>query len=276
MIVLDTDISKAKQPKKLPTVITSFNEEYYKRCGKEFVETFKQYWSPSIRLVVYYEGESSSFEMINGVSWRPIEEVEFLADYLDSLRFPIQHGIVGDRFDMWFDARQARKAFMEMYAMKKYGGKVFWLDADIVTHAHVPEDFLDRMLPDDKFNCFMGRDGWYHTESGFIGFNADHPIASRFAKNYLHTFITGVIFASLGHGRPCWNDCGGFDAVRHLMGNGDEFVNLAKDLPEGVMHPQANLEMAKYFLHFKGARKDTKTLQDGDIIKNGGHHGMDK
>ena len=267
MIVLDQDIAKAKQPKKLPTVITSFNAEGYKRYGKEFVETFKQYWSPNIRFVVYYEGETEDFEMVPGVSWIPMETVEFVVDYLENLRFPIMHGLVGNQFDMWFDARMGRKVFMQMHAMKQYGGKVFWIDADTVTHAHVPENFLDRMLPDDKFCCYLGRDGWYHTETGFIGFNAEHPIASKFSKNYLHTFITGVIFANMVHGRPGWNDCCGFDAIRHVLGNGDEFVNLAKDLPEGTMHPLANLEAAQYFFHFKGPRKDTKTLQKGDIIE---------
>ena len=46
----------------------------------------------------------------------------------------------------------------------------------------------------------------------------------------------------------------------------DEFVNLAKDLPQGTMHPLANLEAAKYFYHFKGNRKDTQQLKKGDII----------
>lgn len=267
MIVLDTDVEKAKQPlKKLPTVITSFNEEGYLRYGKEFVESWRKFWSPSIRLIVYYEGEAEKFEMLEGISWHPMETVEFLVDYLDNLRFPIFHGYVGSNFDMWFDARMGRKPFMQMHTMKKYGGKVFWIDADTVTHAHVPENFLDRMLPDDKFCCYLGRDGWYHTETGFIGFNGDHPIASKFSKNYLHTFITGVIFANMVHGRPGWNDCCGFDAIRHVLGNGEEFLNLAKDLPEGTMHPLCNLEAAKYFYHFKGDRKDTKTLKKGDII----------
>ena len=264
-IVLDTDIERAKNPKTLPRAITSFNEEGYKRYGKDFIESWLKYWPKTIGLTVYYEGED--FPFTEGVSWRPIEEVEFLNDYMGNLRFPIQHGMVGDHFDMWFDAGMGRKAFMQMHAMRQYGGKVFWIDADTVTHAHVPENFLDRMLPDDKFSCYLGRDGWYHTESGFIGFNGNHPIASRFAKNYLHVFITGSIFACLIHGRPGWNDCCGYDAVRAIMSMPDEFVNLAKDLPQRTMHPLANLEAAKYFYHFKGNRKDTQTLQKGDIIE---------
>src|SRR5687767_11309302 len=133
MIVLDTDVERARQPlKKLPNVITSFNWAGYQQYGKNFIESWKEFWSPAIRLTVYYEGpEFENFQFPDGMSWRPIEEVEFLQDYMDSLRFPIQHGIVGDRYDINFDARMARKTFMQVHSARKYGGKVFWIDADV-------------------------------------------------------------------------------------------------------------------------------------------------
>lgn len=268
MISLDTSIeaAKAAKTKILPTVVTSFNEEGFKRYGQAFIDSWLQYWPASIRLVVFYEGDE--FPFTTGLSWRPYEEVEFLKDYLDSLRFPIMHGIVGDKYDINFDARQSRKAFIQMHAMRQYGGKVFWIDADCVTKDHVPEDFLDECLPDDKLCCYLGRHepapAWYHTESGFIGFNGDHPLAKRFAKSYLHTFIVGSIFT-----QPGWHDCWGFDAIRTVMtqnGDGDGFHNLARDLPHGTMHPFQNCAPGKFMLHLKGDRKDTKQLRPGDII----------
>lgn len=174
------------------------------------------------------------------------------------------HGIVGSHYDINFDARQARKAFMEVHAARTYGGKVFWVDADAVSYRHVPEVFLDQCLPDDKFACFLGRDGWYFTESGFIGFNSEHPIAKEFFKNYLHMFITGVIFT-----QQWWHDCIGFDCCRHLeqkKGHGGEFVNLSAHVPHGTMHPHANSEIGKYVTHLKGNRKETGELKEGDIV----------
>jgi hypothetical protein len=213
-------------------------------------------------LTIYYEGEEfEGFDFPKGISWHPIEEVEFLKDYMDSLKFPIMHGIVGDRYDINFDARMARKSFMQVHAARQYGGKVFWFDADSVTLKHVPEGFLDECLPDEALCCFLGRDGWYYTESGFIGFNSNHPKWGSFFKSYLHVFITGVIFTQQG-----WHDCFGFDAVRNIMGNGEEFVNLAKDVPEGTMHPFQNCAPGEYMVHLKGDRKDTKKLRDGDIV----------
>lgn len=274
MIVLDTDVARALKPsKRLPSVVTSFNAEGYLRYGKAFIDSWLEYWSPNIRLVVYYEGEESDFDMVPGISWHPIETVEFLKDYMDSLRFPIMHGIVGNGYDINFDARMGRKTFMQVHAARKYGGKVFWIDADCVTKKHVPERFLDDCLPDDALCCFLGRDGWYFTESGFIGFNADHPLSSRFFKNYVHVFIVGSIFAQApqydDQGRLVgggWHDCVAFDAIRQIMGNGPEFVNLAKDVPFKHMHPFQMSAPGKYMWHLKGNRKDTKELKPGDIV----------
>lgn len=249
---------------KLPRVITSFNEVGYKQYGKAFIESWKQHAPPAIGLTVYYEGEN--FEFTEGISWHPIEEVEFLADFMPSLVFPIQHGIVGENYDVWFDARHARKVFMEAYACRKYGGKVFWMDSDTIIEKDIPESFFDRMLPDDKFSCYLGRDGWYFTESGFLGFNMNHKIAKSFIKNYVHMFIAGTFLANAIHGRLCWNDCGGFDAIRHMCGNGDEFVNLAKDVPQGTMHPLQNCEVGTYLTHLKGNRKFTGKLDEADIV----------
>jgi hypothetical protein len=263
VIVLDQSIENARKPlKRLPNVVTSFNWAGWEKYGKNFVETWKQYWSPSIRLTVFYEGpEFEDFDFPDGLSWRPIEEVEFLTDFMDSLRFPIQHGLVGDRYDINFDARMCRKVFIQAYAARKYGGKVFWLDADAVTVKHVPERFLDDCLPDDALCCFLGRDGWYYTESGFIGFNADHPLASRFFKNYVHVPIVGTIFTQQG-----WHDCFVFDAVRHVMGNGPEFLNLAKHVTTGHMHPYQVSAPGKYMLHLKGDRKNTGKLRPEDTL----------
>lgn len=266
MIVLDTSIESAKKPlKRLPNVISSFNWSGFQKYGKRFIETWLEYWPRTIRLTIYYEGpEFDDFDFQTGISWKPIEEVEFLQDYLGNLRFPIQHGIVGDRYDINFDARMGRKTFMQVHACRQYGGKVFWMDADAVSVKHVPEVFLDQCLPDDKFCCFLGRDGWYFTESGFIGFNADHPIAKKFLRDYAHVFIVGTIFT-----QQWWHDCIAFDAIRFMAtkdGYGGEFVNLSAHVPKGTMHPHANSVIGQYVEHYKGDRKEIGALKEGDVI----------
>lgn len=273
-----TDIQAAKRPsKKLPNVVTSFHKAGYEKYGKRFVESWLRYWPASIRLTIFYEGDESDFEMVEGVSWRPIEEVEFLTDYLNALKpFPIMSGLVGESYNINYDARMARKVFMEVYIARKYGGKVFWIDADSVTVKSVPESFLDSCLPDDKFSCYLGRDGWYFTESGFIGFNANHPIAEDFFRNYVHTFVTGTIFTQSPtydeHGRYVmggWHDCIGYDSIRFLAsqrGHEGAFKNLAAHVPKGHMHPLQISAPGEYLHHLKGNRKETGELKPEDTL----------
>lgn len=229
-------------------------------------------------MTVYYEGHQfDDFQFPEGISWRPIEEVEFLSDFINALKpFPIMNGIVGDRYDINFDARMGRKTFMQVHHARKHGGKVFWMDADGFFYNHMPEVFFDQQLPDDKFACYLGRDGWYFTESGFIGFNADHPIAKKFFRDYIHTFVTGTIFTQapqfnekgqyMGGG---WHDCIAFDIIRYMRtseGHGGEFVNLSAHIPRGTMHPHANSAIGQYVKHLKGNRKETGELKSGDVV----------
>lgn len=227
---------------------------------------------------MYYEGdEFDDYQFPTGISWRPIEEVEFLSDFLNAVKpFPIMNGILGDRYDINFDARMARKSFMQVHHARKHGGKVFWMDADAIFYRHMPEVFFDQQLPDDKFACYLGRDGWYFTESGFIGFNAEHPIAKKFFRDYVHIFVTGTFLTQapqfneqgqyMGGG---WHDCIAFDVVRYLRkkeGHEGEFLNLSAHVPRGTMHPHANSEIGKYCHHLKGARKETGELKAGDVV----------
>lgn len=174
--------------------------------------------------------------------------------------FGVMSGRIGNRYNINMDARMCRKAFMQAHAIKQFGGKVFWIDADTITHSKVPETFLDDVLPDDKLCCYLGRD-WMYTESGFLGFNADHPLCESFMRTYLQIFISGAIFT-----QPGWHDCYGFDAARKIhRADADAFADLAKDLPEGTMHPFVNTILGAYMDHRKGPRKEGKST-DADLV----------
>lgn len=241
-------------------VVTSFNEAGYEKYGKDFIRTFLLFWPKNVRLTVFYEGDN--FDFTEGASWHPIESVEFYEQFMSCLQFPIMHGMVGSKYDINFDARQCRKVLIEMHAMKKYKGKVFWIDADVITHSVIPEDFLDEMLPDDRFCCHLSRDGWYYTESGFIGFNASHELAKWFYQNYIHSIMSGVIFT-----QPGWHDCYAFDAVRKLSNQPEAFKNLSLGLPQGTMHPFINSPLGKYMDHLKGKRKGSSSKPEDLVIE---------
>jgi len=250
----------------MKTVITSFTESGYEKYGKDFIESFKKHWPKDVRLVVYYEGNNLRDD------WHFIEEVEGYQDWMDSIsKFPMMKGDMGDgSYNIQLDAGMARKSFMQAHAVKTYGGKVFWVDGDVFTHSDVTHDFLDSVLPDDKFNCFLGREGWTsipYTESGFLGFNANHPLCEPFFGAYLAIFKSGMIFTLEG-----WHDCYGFDTARRFYKKyASDFVNLSAHLtPESTNHPFVNSVLGKYMDHRKGNRKGKRTDVSELVVKQEG------
>ena len=246
------------------TVITSFTEAGYKTYGKDFIESFREFWPAETNLVIYYEGDNIRED------WHFIEEVEGLDEHIDNLRFPMMRGNLGDgSYEIQLDAGMCRKSFMQAHACKVYGGKVFWIDADVVTHTKVPADFLDKMLPDNRFCCYLGRDpelGWTfpaYTESGFLGFNAKHPLCFNFLGAYLAVIQSGMIFT-----RDSWHDCMAFDTARSAFSNvKEEFINLSSHLkPDSTPHPFINTDLGKYMDHKKGTRKDHKSRKEDIIV----------
>lgn len=251
------------------TVITSFTKEGYERYGSRFIDSFVANWQANQpRLVVYFEGNPAKdlgvipdYDPQLGIDWRNIDEVAGLWEFMTAIKpFSLMSGNVNGKYNINYDARMGRKSFILSHALKTFGGKVFWIDADTITHSKVPEDFLDTVLPDDKMCCFLGRDNWYYTESGFLGYNAEHPQAQRFADAVVNQFKTGAIFS-----QPGWHDCYAFDMVRK-QATYEWFHNLAENLPLNTMHPFVNSVLGAYMDHRKGNRKESRSTRE-DLVK---------
>jgi hypothetical protein len=240
-------------------IVSSFTVEGYNLYGKSFIDSFAEFWPEDIKLTIYFEGTVLP-DSHPRVTWKFINDVEHHDVFMSRLTFSLMSGNLGNgEYNINLDARMGRKVFIQMHAMKTMGGKVFWLDADSITFSKIPRTFLDKCLPDSFFNCFLGRDGWYYTESGFIGFNSTHAIAEAFYMTYLRTFLTGAIFTLKG-----WHDCYGFDFARSQF-PASNFKNLAEGLPKGTMHPFVNSELGKYMDHRKGPRKLSRST-DKDLV----------
>lgn len=247
------------------TVVTTFTEQHWHEYAKEFCESFERHWPKSVKLVVYFEGTN-----LRGPNWVPISRVEGLNAWMNAIAsFPLMSGHMDGEYNINFDARMVRKPLIQAHACKEFGGKVIWLDADVVTFAPVTEAFLNELLPDDKLCCYLGRDRnptLPYTESGFLGFNTLHPLFQKFMTFYINTFSSGYIFT-----QPGWHDCYGFDAARKLFAmvkpkSPEHFNDLAKDLPKVCHHPFVNSVLGSCMDHRKGQRKNTRSTEQ-DLIK---------
>lgn len=242
------------------TVITSWTEEGYQRYGKRFLETFHKNGPDDAKLIVYYEGTN----LRDG--WKTINEVPNLDAWMRVIApFQLMSGSIFDQYDIKLDARTNRVIFMQNHALRTTKGKVFWVDGDTVWHSKMPNGFLDEVLPDDKLCCFLGRGDWYDSETGFIGFNYQHKDCEHFLKVEENTLFSGIIFKQHN-----WWDMVTFDWSRICMVardpelNGD-FIDLAKDLPRGTMHPLINSCLGAYLDHLKGNRKGKTSLKE-DLV----------
>ena len=257
------DSEAGEKVKRLVTSVTDFYLE--ERGGKEFLETFRKHWPKSVELLIYYEGDRL-FEDEENIKWHWIEEVEGWPAWERRLNhFPILTGKVGSKYEVQLDARHWRKPFMVAQAFSQFGGKVFWLDADVVTFKDIPETFLDDCLPDDKVVCYLGRKGFY-SETGFIGYNGYHELLPHFFRMYIDFFKSGAIFT-----QPSWHDCQGFDVVRQMINRPDLFLDLAADLPEN-MHPFVNSVCGNYMDHMKGKRKGYGSWKEDLVVEKEGDY----
>lgn len=243
-------------------VVTSFTEKGYQQYGKEFIRTFMEHWPKSVKLVVYYEGTNLRHD------WKSINEVPNWSAWMKLIApFQLMQGAIDNQYDIRYDARTNRVIFMQNHALRTFKGKVYWIDGDVITHAPVTEKFLDDVLPDDKMCCYLGRGNWYDSETGFIGFNYNHPSCEHFLKVEENCLFSGIVFAL-----PRWWDMTVFDWAREAFCAMDpklknEFVDLAADLPRGTMHPFINSVIGSVMDHLKGQRKGGTSYKDDLVVE---------
>jgi len=248
------------------TFITSFNERGYNLYGREFLTTWRMRGPRDCNLVVFYEGNALDklAKKWDFCEWRDILEVESLQPFMAAImNFPVLCGHLPDgRYQINWDARMGRKSFMLAHACKQFGGKVFWIDADMVVHSPVPDGFVDSTLPEGKLSCYLGRDGWYYTESGYLGYDTAHPSCERFVNAVRMYFLTGLIFTA-----KRFHDCEAYDLTRAATEHPEWFHNLAEGLPFKTMHPFVNSSLGAYFDHRKGPRKRNRSTQADLVIE---------
>lgn len=243
------------------TLVTSFTDEQYLSYGMDCLTSFTKHWPESVDMVVYIEGDLP----VSGtrIKYLPYEDVFGIKEWFDAIKpFELMTGSLHGQYNIQFDARMVRKPLIQNHACKTIGGKVIWLDADVITFDKVPEDFIDKTLPDDKLCCYLGRD-WAYTESGYLGFNTEHERCEEFLQTYLSIFTSGIIFA-----QPGWHDCYGFDFARknfYPKKSPAWFHDLAAGLEGKVGHPFVNSMLGQYMDHRKGRRKKSRSTKD-DLV----------
>jgi hypothetical protein len=245
------------------TVVTSFHASGFAQYGRAFLESFVSHWPDNYSLWVYAE----DFDLEPPDSRIKVFDLHATIPSLHQFKRrhaiqPMASGQTARGYDYRFDAvRFANKSFVMCDAARRSSTRhLLWLDGDTRAFLDVPPDFLTRVLSDGDFMAYLGRTG-YHTETGFLPFDLQHPAAKEFFSTLESIYETDTIF-SLRE----WHDCEAIDVCRAVLSAQGRL--RAKNLNVyGTSHPFNNSVVGLFMDHMKGpARKQAGQSHHGDYL----------
>jgi len=245
------------------TVVTTFNSQGYKKYGQQMISTFMQNWPKQVELQVYAEGcvvaeTGSNLKVVDlealvpelvafKTRWRGVPKAngDVSHDPVRRLRKDAGKGF------KWDAVRFAHKVYAIFHCAKNAQTQwLIWMDADTICHSPVNTTDLERLCPDNKDLCFLGR-GHKYTECGLYAMN----LQSHRTQDFLTQFQKYYDQAEQGiFTLDEWHDSFVFDAVKKQLPLQE--LDWPSHLITGEGHPLINSEWGAYLDHLKGARKD--------------------
>jgi hypothetical protein len=158
-------------------VVTSFDQKYYNLIGKYAVASFLKNWPENIKLNCYVED-------MNIENHEKINQIPFTA--LPETYFKFQNSSYKNRVKTF-----AKKGYSIIHALENIDCDfLIWIDADVITHAEVPFNFLKNLCLKDDLCTFMGvlheQDNkvYFSCESSFFIVNKSHKNFLKFSNRY--------------------------------------------------------------------------------------------
>ena len=251
------------------TVVTTFSADGYAKYGQRMIQTFLQTWP--VNLIVYAEGCDVN-ETAANLEVRDISVVSELTAFKQQwLGVPQANGDVSadpvrsQRKDAgkgfkWDAVRFAHKVYSIFHCANHIDTDwLIWMDADTVCHSPISVDDLNRLCPNNKDLCFLGRRGKY-TECGLYAMN----LRSQRTRDFLTQFQRYYDQAEQGIFTLAeWHDSFVFDAVRkhHPLIE----LDWSSHLITGEGHPLINSSWGAYLDHLKGDRKTLGKSKPKDL-----------
>lgn len=238
-------------------VVTTFSPRGYEVYGKRFIDSFLLHWPRDIRLFVFTEGAAI-----------PVTDdrvtVLDLADDRQHLGFCSRWA--GPAWNHPVDPNmQSVKFCHKVFAITSDKlpdtGVRFWIDADVETKAPVTAEWLGRVMPDEKWLSYLGRNCEFrgydglprepYTECGFVAYRVDNAKVRALLLDMRALYTSGDLF-KLGLYR--WHDSYVFDHCRRALLFRDEHcLNLSAKASGIDVWPQSIL--AETMKHSKGPKR---------------------
>jgi len=169
------------------TAITSQNESYYRKIGRDCISTFLNFWPKNISIELWAEGFSPDIKDDRLIT-KDFEKVRNDLDNFLELIYPhVPHGPVGkDLFSAykfsWI------KGHVITASLEECKSDVFiWLDSDIITNKKIPLDFIENLLPSDTLSLDIpagGKVKGKEAETGFFMVNMNDKNINVFIDTF--------------------------------------------------------------------------------------------
>lgn len=223
-------------------VITSMDQNYYKKIGKVMLTSYKHHWSDIMPMYVYNENDFvPKVKTINLMGWNLGQEYKNFMTRTQNSRV----------------RTFAKKAYSIIHAMKYVDcDRLIWLDADTMIKEPIPRQLLDLITPDDVLSTHFGvkhkknETTFFSCETGFFVLNKRHPDFDHFLKFYekiynenmsqgLRRFYDGEVYGK---------------TVQMLEKSGTKMLDLNPEHKHKTPMPRSII--APYITHYKAGLKE--------------------
>lgn len=183
------------------------NAAIWAAYGERAVVTWLKHWPADAHLVLYAEDFDVSDELAAdprlSVVAMPAWHVAWKARHIDNAdahgrdrrrQIRPKNGYCYRRDCVKFSHKIA--ALADSVMRGPLAGVVIMMDADVITHADVTNEWLQSIFPDPLRYCaWLDRSGWDYPECGFVMFRADDPEHLGFIGDLRATYETDAVFA---------------------------------------------------------------------------------
>ena len=241
-------------------IVTSMNQAYYEKIGKEMLVSYIEKWPTNVHVRVYHEDKiqeilSDRLHYHNLFDCEP-ELKAFVERHKDR---PDQQNVL----ELHLGAiRFSYKTFSILNAgLNTQAQYLIWLDADTFTYNRITEEWLDTLVDESKYLTYLGRENNY-SECGFVIYNTYHPGHLAFQAAWRHLYTSDEVFQL-----EQWHDSYVWDQVRLTYEKNDiiENINLSP-WGKNYDHVFINSELGKYMDHMKGPRKNEGKSRQSDLL----------
>lgn len=239
------------------TVCTGFSPAGYIEYGRNFLDTFDQYWPQDVNLVCYVE------EIVHSnptrMNQRHLWSCNGIKNTLD--RYKLNKAAQGrEPTDKWKEKDRAksynwrydaykfcRQLFIPEHAASYMpdGGILAWFDGDVVFFDKPADNLVDELLGYDDL-IYLGREP-KHSELGFWAVRLNQS-TRQFLYLLAECYRVDTVFNMAE-----WHSAFVFDRVREHVGKRN--LHMRSLTPGGTGHVWFQSPLGKFCDHLKGSRK---------------------